>query len=198
MGGMFRLPDIDQIHRDFEAEQAANPQRAYQQSPEQFRQPGTVPNTIAPVGGTKGVPTLSPQEVQQHDYDHYMNELAGAYGSAIGADVEKVHVTNPQRFGSIVKAVNLLKGEKIGQGMPEIEAGNAAFIDVLGQFGIEQVKGGIAPGLSLMLTEKELRERPNLWTEAPKNVARVMARPFLSARGGDFTERAYSTPEKRE
>ena len=198
MGGMFRLPDIDQIHRDFEAEQAANPQRAYQQSPEQFRQPGTVPNTIAPVGGTKGVPTLSPQEVQQHDYDHYMNELAGAYGSAIGADVEKVHVTNPQRFGSIVKAVNLLKGEKIGQGMPEIEAGNAAFIDVLGQFGIEQVKGGIAPGLSLMLTEKELRERPNLWTEAPKNMAHLFARPFLALSGGDFTRRMQKTPQAME
>ena len=120
--------------------------------------PKLTANTIFPVGGREEVPTLSPEEVQQHGYDHFMDQMAGAYAAAIGADVEKVTVKDPQRFGQVVKAVNLIKDEKMALGIEEIEAGNAAFIDVLEQFGVEQVKGGIAPGLSFMLTEKQLRE----------------------------------------
>ena len=90
-----------------------------------------------------------------------MEELAKAYSAAIGADVKKVHVTNPEKFGAVVNAVDMLKGEKVGQGLDPVEAGNAAFLDVFSEMGVDQFKAGIAPGLSMMLADKQKEELRN-------------------------------------
>jgi len=128
-----------------------------------------------------------------------MEELAKAYSAAIGADVKKVHVSNPEKFGAVVNAVDMLKDEKVGQGVDPIEAGNAAFLDVFSEMGVDQFKSGIAPGLSMMLADKQKEELRN--APEPTQLERfgtVFARPFLMSRGGDKTEAAYSTPERRK
>ena len=148
---------------------------------------------------TQGLPQQPNAEAWAGIANRYMEELAKAYSAAIGGDVGKVHVSNPEKFGAIVNAVDMLKGEKVGQGLDPIEAGNAAFTDVFAQMGIEKTKGGIAPGLSMMLADKQKEELRN--APEPTQLERfgtVFARPFLMSRGGDKTEAAYSTPERRK
>ena len=119
-------------------------------------------NPATQVGSqTQGLPQQPNAEAWKGIGDRYMQELAKAYSAAIGGDVAKVHVSNPEKFGAIVNAVDMLKGEKVGQGLDPVEAGNAAFLDVFSEMGVDQFKAGIAPGLSMMLADKQKEELRN-------------------------------------
>ena len=87
-----------------------------------------------------------------------MEEMANVFGRALGSDVD-IKIENPEKFGGVVKAVTELKQNWQGQGLDEIQAGNAAFETIFQAMapGVTLNEKSIAPGVNFKLAEDPLK-----------------------------------------
>jgi hypothetical protein len=111
-------------------------------------------------------------QTSQGAYRPYIQEMATAFSVALGADLEKVEIVNPQLFGEMVSVVNNIKAQAIDSGVTPAAAGDVAFSALMKQIGVDYVVGAIRPGFMMESAE---RKRKGLEEFAPLRPIRRQA-----------------------